>query len=58
MGQLYSIYQKVVNGDTGEWVGTHRLPITSALITARELRARGCRIVWRKDGESGPSHKD
>lgn len=57
--QLYSIYQKVENnGDTTDWVGTHRLPISSALKCARELRDRGFRIVWRKNGEPGPTHKD
>lgn len=56
--QLYSIYQKVVNGDACAWIGIHRLPIASALHTARELRDRGFRIVWRKDGEPGPSYKD
>lgn len=56
--QLYTIYQKVANGEANAWVGIHRLPIASAIHTARELRDRGFRVIWRKDGEPGPSYKD
>lgn len=55
----YSIYQKVYLPDgRTQWVGTHRLPISSALKFARELRDRGERVVWRLMGEYGPSFKD
>lgn len=55
----YSIYQKVhFKGGRTEWIGTHRLPISSALKMARELRDRGERIVWRLNGEYGPTQKD
>lgn len=57
--KLYSIYQKVLLPDgRTEWVGTHRLPITSALRAAEEIRNRGYRVVWRLTGEYGPTHKD
>jgi hypothetical protein len=55
----YSIYQKVQLPDgRTQWVGTHRLPISSALKAAREMRDNGYRVVWRLDGEYGPQHKD
>lgn len=55
----YSIYQKVRRSDgRTDWVGTHRLPIASACKAAIEIRERGDRVVWRLDGELGPSFKD
>jgi hypothetical protein len=57
--KIYSIYQKVLlpNGRT-EWVGTHRLPIASALRAAREIHDRGYRVAWRLDSERGPLPRD
>lgn len=55
----YSIYQQLKKDDgSTEWVGVHRLPISAALRLAREFRDRGFRVVWRRDGERGPSYKD
>lgn len=55
----FSIYQQIKRSDgTTEWVGTHRLPIKSALRAAEEMRERGYRVVWRLDGEYGPTFKD
>lgn len=57
--KLYSIYQKVVlPDDRTQWIGTHRLPISSALMAAREMRDNGYRVIWRLDGEYGPTNKD
>lgn len=57
--KLYSIYQKITLPDgRTDWFGTHRLPIRTALKLAEELRNGGHRVVWRKDGEFGPTYKD
>lgn len=57
--KLYSIYTKIgTPGVKTEWSGTHRLPISTALKMARELRDMGWRVVWRLTSEPGPSFKD
>lgn len=55
----YSVYQKAPVGDGRmQWVGTHRLPISSALRMFYMVRAQGQRVLIRLDGEKGPSYAD
>lgn len=57
--KLYSVYQKITLPDgRTQWIGTHRLPISSALSALREFRDNGYRVALRLAGELGPDYKD